>query len=280
MAGMRPTVSIREILLPSDLSSASDRALEHAALLAGRFEAALTLYHAVEVHDLLYAHWAFDQGHEIWAQAEEAAQRLLEERASALKVRHKVLVERAVSAPRALLEVIRRLQPDLTVMATHGRGGLSHLLLGSVTEQVVRHAFRPVLCMREADHGDAFPYRRILVPTDLSPASRLAFPMGAQLARTFDAEVLAVHVTRPSGPGETPSEAWLWRFFQPDFGDLGVTAQVLTGSVWERIVHTARVEKADLVVMSTHGHDSLGDRILGSNTERVVRHSPCPVLVA
>jgi len=42
----------------------------------------------------------------------------------------------------------------------------------------------------------------------------------------------------------------------------------------------ARVEKADLIVMSTRGHDSFADRILGSNTERVVRHAPCPVLVA
>jgi nucleotide-binding universal stress UspA family protein len=51
------------------------------------------------------------------------------------------------------------------------------------------------------------------------------------------------------------------------------------GSAWDRIVETARSERADLIVMSTHGHDSLADRLLGSHTERVVGHAPCPVLV-
>jgi nucleotide-binding universal stress UspA family protein len=61
---------------------------------------------------------------------------------------------------------------------------------------------------------------------------------------------------------------------------LPVTAQVHTGSVWDRIVQVARAERADLIVMSTRGHDTLADRVVGSNTERVVRHAPCPVLVA
>jgi nucleotide-binding universal stress UspA family protein len=160
-----------------------------------------------------------------------------------------------------------------------------------VAEKVVQHAFRPVLCVREPDHGSALPYRRILVPTDLSLASRQAFPMGAHLARTFGAEVLAVHVVPspslatlsgvpPVGPPVLPSETAVWKFFQAEFAGMDVTAQVHTGTVWERIVHVARVEKADLIVMSTRGHDSLADRVVGSNTERVVRHAACPVLVS
>jgi nucleotide-binding universal stress UspA family protein len=206
-------------------------------------------------------------------------------------VSHRVVVERKVSVHRSLLELIRSSQPDLTVLATHGREGLAHLLLGSVAEKVVQHAFRPVLCVREPDHGAALPYRRILVPTDLSLASRLAFPMAALFARTFGAEVVAVHVVPPpslatlSGvppaePPVLPSETTIWKFFQAEFADVDVTAQVHTGPVWERIVHLAQVEKADLVVMSTRGHDSLADRVVGSNTERVVRHAPCPVLVS
>ena len=76
------------------------------------------------------------------------------------------------------------------------------------------------------------------------------------------------------------SESTLWKYFQEDFAGLPVTAQIHKGPVWDRIVHTARLERADLIVMSTRGHDSLADRVVGSNTERVVRHAPCPVLVA
>ena len=284
-------ISIRDVLFTTDLSPESDRAFDHARFLADRFAASLTLYHAVQIPDHRFAHWAFAHDHEIWARAEKHARECLERRAETLSVSHRVIVERKVSVPGALLEVIRSLQPDLTVLATHGRQGLSHLLLGSVTEQVVQHVFRPVLCVREPDHGSALSYRRIVVPTDLSLASRLAFPMAALFARTFGAEVLGVHVVPspslatfsgvpPVEPAPMPTEAAVWSFFQSDFPGREVTAQVHPGSVWDRIVQVARVEKADLIVMSTRGHDSLADRIVGSNTERVVRHAACPVLVA
>jgi len=274
-------LAIREILFPTDLSPESDRAFTHARLLAERFLASLTLYHAVQVPDHRFAHWAFAHDHEIWDHAEKQARECLERRAEGLPVSPHLIVERRVSVHRGLLDLIRRVQPDLTVLATHGREGLSHLLLGSVTEKVVQHAFRPVLCVREPDHGPALPYRRILVPTDLSLASRLAFPMAALLARTFESEVVAVHVRSPGRPrDEVVSEAELLRLFQADFGETPVAARVLEGAAWDRIVATAREERVDLVVMATRGHDSLADRVLGSNTERVVRHAPCPVLVS
>lgn len=289
---MTPAISVREILFPTDLSSEADRVLDHAHLLAERFGAGLTLYHAVEVPDHRFAHWAFAHGHEIWVRAEQEARNALGRRTEAFGPRTRCVVERTSSTQRAIVELVRRLQPDLTVMGTHGRHGLSHLLLGSVTEQVMQRVHRPVLCVREdPEQAPAFPYRRILVPTDLSLASRLAFPIAAFLARSFGAEVLGVHVVpSPSvatlsgipqpQPVVIPSEASLWKFLQSDFEALTVTAQVHTGAVWDRIVHTARVEKADLIVMSTRGHDSLADHVLGSNTERVVRHAPCPVLAA
>jgi nucleotide-binding universal stress UspA family protein len=284
-------ICIREVLFPTDLSPESDRAFDHARLLTERFQASLTLYHAVQVPDRRFAHWAFDHDHEIWEQAEKEARRCLHRRAEILSVSHQVVVERTVSVPRGLLALIRKTQPDLTVLATHGREGLSHLLLGSVAETIMQHAFRPVLCVREPDHAAALPYRRILVPTDLSLASRLAFPIASLFARTFGAEILGLHVVPspsritlsgipPENGAEIASESSLWKFFQSDFGDLEVTALVHAGSPWDRIVQTAREEKADLIVMATRGHDSLADRVVGSNTERVVRHAPCPVLVS
>jgi len=284
-------LAIRQILVPTDLSAAAERALEHARLLAERFQAALTLYHSVEVPDPRFAHWAFAHAHEVWTRAEEEARKILTERSLALAVPARVIVEKTCSTHTAIVEMIRKLQPDITVMATHGREGLAHLLLGSVTEKVIQRVYRPVLCLREPEHGVRFPYRRILVPTDLSLGSRLAFPLAARFARSLGAAVIGVHATpSPSmavlsgipGPGPVviPSEAHLWKFLQEDFGGLSVTAQILTGPVWERIVQVARVERIDLIVMATRGHDSLGDHILGSNTERVVRHAPCPVMVA
>jgi nucleotide-binding universal stress UspA family protein len=61
---------------------------------------------------------------------------------------------------------------------------------------------------------------------------------------------------------------------------LPVEARVCaTGGPWHQIVKTAEEQKTDLIVMSTQGHDSVRDGIIGSNAERVLRHAPCPVLV-
>ena len=196
---LQPEVAIAEILFPSDLSPESDRAFHHARFLAERYGARLTLYHAVQVPHL-EADGPWDLTPQIAQRAETAAREHLERRLEGLRTRSNIVVESVESVHRAVVRYIHAMPPDLTVMATHGRSGLAHLFLGGVTEKVVQHGKHPVLCVREPDHGVALPYRRILVPTDLSPASRRAFPIAARLARTFEAEVIAVHVGRVRAP--------------------------------------------------------------------------------
>jgi len=280
-------VAIRDVLCLTDLSPRSDFAFEHARGLAERFQAELTVYHAVERFEGGYPDVTFGIGREL---TEAAAKRALSSLSAAVQgsgTRTAVKVEPVASAADAVVEMALGRRADVTVMATHGRRGLRHMLLGSVTEEVIQRVRSPVLCLREA----APPiYRRILVPTDLSLASRLAFPMAAFLARAFGAEVIGLHAAPPasvatlSGLPErrapVPSEAALWDFYRSDFAGIPVTAHVYTDVAWDCIVRTAKVEGADLIVMATRGHDSVSDRILGSSTERTLRHAPCPVLVA
>ena len=280
-------VAIRDVLCLTDLSPRSDFAFEHARGLAERFQAELTVYHAVERFEGGYPDVTFGIGREL---TEAAAKRALSSLSAAVQgsgTRTAVKVESVASAADAVVEMALGRRADVTVMATHGRRGLRHMLLGSVTEEVIQRARSPVLCLREAAPA---AYRRILVPTDLSLASRLAFPMAAFLARAFGAEVIGLHAAPPasvatlSGLPErrapVPSEAALWDFYRSDFVGIPVTAHVYTDVAWDCIVRTAKVEGADLIVMATRGHDSVSDRILGSNTERTLRHAPCPVLVA
>lgn len=285
---------IREILFASDLSPKSERAFEHARFLAERFRAAVTLYHIVEFPPPAYLRVIRGEAEQVLAGAEQDARRRLERRAVSLTVPHQVVVEREVASGQAdvaLIELIRRTRPDLTVMATRGRKGFARFFLGSVAQQVVQHAGRPVLCVRKPAHGYGLPYERVLVPTDLSPASRRAFPMAGLLARSFEAEVVALHVWPPSTakrlvsvPGETPagapSDDDVRRFLQPELDGLPLSVDMyVNGAPWYRIVQVAEAEGIDLIVMSTQGHDSVRDEIIGSNAERVLRHAPCPVLV-
>jgi nucleotide-binding universal stress UspA family protein len=93
---------MREVLVPTDLRTEGDCALEHARFLAERFGARITLYHAVEMPDHRFAHWAFAHGHGIWMQAEQDAQQALTRRAQSLGPETRTLVERTGSTHRAL----------------------------------------------------------------------------------------------------------------------------------------------------------------------------------
>jgi nucleotide-binding universal stress UspA family protein len=287
---------IQTILFASDLSPESDVAFEHARFLAERFRSRVTLFHALEMPADRYEGWIDSQDDRRGRWAAKVRQELCH-RSRALTVPHEIVVDEGhvgghVLADLAVLAAVERFQPDLTVMATRSRKGFASWFLGSVTHQVVQHAGRPVLCVRRSAHGETPPYRRLLLPTDLSQASRRAFPLAALMARSFEARVEALHVSPPpplalltgvpgSGLPAVPTEDDVRRFVSPDLDEVPVEASVyVTGAPWYRIVQAAEERGTDLIVMSTQGHDSVHDGIVGSTTDRVLRHAPCSVLVA
>jgi nucleotide-binding universal stress UspA family protein len=176
----------------------------------------------------------------------------------------------------SILDQIHRTRPGLVVMPMQSRSGFTRSFLGGVTEEVVRHAGVPVLALRDPAARPPAPYRTVLLATDLSGASRGVFAAAATLARRFDARVVAVHVA-PAEPASRPTTERVQSFLRPDFEDASV--RIEEGAPWRAIVRAAEDEKADLVVVARYGADSLNDRILGSTTDRVLRHAPCPVLV-
>jgi nucleotide-binding universal stress UspA family protein len=282
-------IELRTLLVATDLGPDSVPAFGHARFLAEQFGARLILYHGVSVPEHRYPHWAFAHGHEVWISAERHARAELERQAQVLSFPHELVVERRSSPLEGILDVIRSRAPNLAVLGTHGREGLAHLMLGSVAEEVMQRSFCPILCVPPSAIEAPAPYRRLLVPTDFSEVSRAAFPMAAFLARRFEADVVALHVVHAARSGTLEplpanlgagTEETLREFFRAHFQGLNVVPSVRRGHVWQRIAHAAESLRNGLVVMSTRGHDSFSDRILGSNTERVLRHAPCPVLGA
>lgn len=276
-------VEVRTILHPSDLSAASDAAFEHARALCESLDASLVLYHAVEVPRSEYGRWIRGHEDEVWATVEEAARRELRRRASATRQHTSVIVQREVSAPsllvgEALRHTIERVRPDIVVMGTHARTTMDHLL-GSVTEEIARHAPCPVLCVRGGGDSAASHYRRILVATDFSTVSERVFPIAAELAGKLGLHVTAIHVARGTDDNERLRARVLGQL-GPAFQGRAVDVAIEAGSPWRRIVDVAKSTRADIIAMATRGDDSVVDAILGSNTERVMRYAACPVLVA
>lgn len=148
-------ITLTNILVPSDFSECSNQALRYGLELARKFDATLHLVHVVQ--DPATQPWAAEgfavpvlEVTEQWLKEAEARLRTSIPDADRPRVRVSSLL--GAVAP----EVLRYAQDeaiDLIVMGTHGRGGVSHLLLGSIAEKMVRRAPCPVLTVRHPQHG-------------------------------------------------------------------------------------------------------------------------------
>ncbi len=149
------------ILVPVDFSETSDLALQHAKALARLSKAALHLLHVVSDADVSPGTEAF------WGFSEKAVQeRWVGEATTKLEGlcsaadRKDFAVTTVVEVGAPFIQIIRYARQhdiDLIVMGTHGRGAVTHLLMGSVAEQVVRQAACPVMTVRHPNHHFEIP---------------------------------------------------------------------------------------------------------------------------
>jgi universal stress protein A len=151
-------IEYRRIVVPHDFSEHADEALRRAADLAERFGAELHLVHVVQ--QPLYS-FSMLQGP--WPGAVDlsgvvrAADEMLGRKVDAFTTDPddvQVHVFEGTNVAEVLLEAAAKLEADLIVMGTHGRTGLAHVLVGSVTERTLRRARCPVLAVRLVSHGD------------------------------------------------------------------------------------------------------------------------------
>ena len=188
---------------------------------------------------------------------------------------------------------------DLIVMATTGRTGMAHVVMGSVAERVVRHATCPVLTIRH--DGTAAPaplttgalpgLQQILVPLDGSELAEAVLPHLVKLAKRHGAEVTLLRVTHAHALRESELVDAQVRVVQEAETYLagverrlaaeGVreSAVVRYGEAPEEILDDIRSRRPDLVAMGTHGRTGLTHLVLGSVAEQVLRASPVPVLL-
>ncbi len=138
-------------------------------------------------------------------------------------------------------------------------------------------------------------FNRILVPIDFSRPSLKAIPYALAISRQFGADVHLLHVTDmtqqpppslltlPVVPYAELNQRFMKRLqalalkYRTD-GNVSAL-EPRTGIVYEEICAVARDLKVDLIVVATHGYTGYKRMFLGSTAERVVQHSPCPVLV-
>jgi len=143
---------LKHILVATDFEESSERATQHAVDLAKKLGAELTLIHVYEVPEYVYFNGSLPATAAWIEPIRAAAEKQLEE--ALKKVRSRLPgATSLLRQGRPAEEIVRAAtdtRPDLVVLGTHGRRGLSHALLGSVAERVVRTASAPVLTVRQS----------------------------------------------------------------------------------------------------------------------------------
>ena len=296
-------VTIRSILCPFDGSDFSRRALEHATALGRWYGAPLTLLHVytgVPLPGGASSEWSAP----LEPQDRKRIIGWLTDAGSAARDAG-VEVEARVVEGRPATEILQAAKDGsagLIVMGTHGRSGFDRLLLGSVTEKVLRHAPCPVLTVTARAVPDYVPKRppfeRILCPVDFSADSTRAIEYALSLAQEAYGRLTLLNALEQFPPEEDPTMA---RFDIPGYHQamekiararlqeaIPVGArdwcrpeiQVKRGKAYRVILEAAESRDADLIVLGVHGRNPLDLALFGSTTHHVVRAARCPVLVA
>lgn len=290
------------ILIAHDFSSCSRQALKYAIELAAKTGAELHILHV----EVLYSDSALpEEIHKTKAQIlHDHLKQEIRECAESLNlfvsdlnaIRYVVL--RDISAAEAIVTYSKEYHIDLIIMGTHGRKGLSRILLGSVAEEVVRTAPASVLTIREQKTfvSPGHHIKSIIVPVDFSRYSRAALHYAKELATAFEAELDVVHVIEEKlHPAFYNTGVFSIYDLEPDIEErvlgklqefyrevdgLNVPANftILNGNPAKEIIHRLEEDNADMLVIATHGLTGIQRALIGSVAERLVREAPCPVL--
>lgn len=294
-------LTVKKILFPTDFSRGANLALLEALFLAERHGAELHFLHIVDPYDdPNNPTHRFPTVEELKTLTTElvSPERLpvfAPEKLANLKLVTRF--ERSLSVAPAILDYAEKNDADLIVMGTHGRRGLRHLLLGSVTEEVVRFAPCPVFTVR--DQKEPVPVgliRRILVPIDFSEHARQALAHAKELALLYGAELQILHVfeevIHPAFyvSGRTSIFEFMPQLQREATKQIQELLDEVVGNQYpaeiylkeghpaQEIVNFVSEHRTDLIVIATHGLTGIEHFLLGSVTEKVVRMAPCPVL--
>lgn len=298
--GNRSAIAVKNVLYATDFSPTSELALPYAAAICRRFGATLHVAHIVSDTGLLLMTGGVDYVSfgTLYQDAQDAARERIEAIAEQLgNLPHSTHLRHGKVWPN-LSTLVTENAIDLIVLGTRGRLGVEKLLLGSVAEDVLRHAICPVLTVgpKVCGHarlpelescGCALPdleLRHILYAASTTPESLLVAPVAIGLAEEFGSRLTMMHVFEKYGDGNSrpgPIEDVVWQLQKliPNDAELAYTPEVVVkfGIAWEQIVFKAAELNADLIVLGAHPKNHTA-HVPWSTVHQVMAHAHCPVL--
>ncbi len=283
-------ISLQNILLATDFSSCSETALWYAIGMSRRYGATLHTASVVpaEISEYVQPPDPFYLRHS----AEKKMANLVKSDLFRGIKHHELVKEGFGFISEVLSELIGRLEIDLIVLGTHGRGGIKKLVLGSVAEEIADSAYCPVLTVGPHISSKLEPelkLRRILYATDLLPGSARALRYALWLVEHEHAHLTLLHVLKmptdvPSGHPEVERDNAMKRLVEllPQETTLSVETKLIVeiGAPAEHILKVAEDQRADLIVMGPHRtfHPGVSAHLPWVTLHQVLCHARCPVL--
>jgi nucleotide-binding universal stress UspA family protein len=287
---------IERILCPVDFSAFSVRAYDYASSLAQHCGAKLFVQHVVELWQYpsaTFAATAYDY--------DKFCENLLKQGQEQLHSFVKTHTKNGIDpecvtsegmAADCILSFADLQAINLIVIGTHGIRGFERLMMGSVTEKVLRTAHCPVLAVNNPSHDSVVSatsqhpveLRQIIFCTDFSDNSNGALEYAISVADEYKANLTLVHVLEGVSKSHSAKDTakandQLDSLIPPQARLTSrITTTVRVGRAYSEISQLARESSADLVIMTVHGRNALDDTVFGSTTYRVLQLGSCPVL--
>ncbi len=268
---------MKKILLATDFSERSDRALRRATLLARQFGASLAIVHVVDD----------DQPRRIVDSERDAASALLRELQGTVQTVDGVSCETRVVLADAFAGIARAAEevvPDLLVIGPHRRQALRDVFLGTTAERTIRSVTCPVLMVNAPPVGN---YRHVMLATDMSEGARRAAEVTSELGlldgavmsmlHVFDAPITHFSMTREQREAYIADERSAASRELSAFAksarleNVPQTVRLDYAAPANEILKAAQETSVDLVVIGTHGRTAVARFFLGSVAEAVLR---------
>jgi len=282
---VRPQVSLKNILYTTDFSRYSDAALPFALSIARRYGSKIFAVHVVSLSPFVNTSPTQAWQALVAQGVREAQEAMTRVQGRWSHVPHETLLRKG-QVWSELSKLIEEKGIDLVVCGTHGRTGLSKIVMGSVAEEIYRHAPCPVLTIGPNVVGEPESLgdiHTILFSTDFSPESLAAVPYAVSLAQKNRARIYLLHVTEtPVGPlAERELAGSLRRLIPPGSQlDCAPKAFVDFGEPGHKITELAEELRVDLIVLGPRRSSRLASlgHLPQSTAQYVVSKAICPVL--
>jgi len=283
-------VSLARILVATDFSTASDRALEYGISLARRYNSQIYLAHVISLD-------AYPMVAPELAAVSEAKQRReaevrmqeIEKSGRMYGLRRELVIAEGSLWP-TLEDLVKKHQINLVIVGTHGVGALEKVVIGSNAEAIFRQARIPVLTVGPSANEEA-PYeaefRNILFATDFGPGAELEAALAFSLAQEHRASLTVLNVAPYADDYSEEAVTRKREAVKNQLRELLPTTPetycspeyvMVIGEPVEEILRWAKVTHADLIVMGAKSRKGLAGHVPHTKAGRIMRVATCPVL--